>query len=55
MVVVSVSDADEALYEREWLSQKMIWDVRGDENCEFSGQDRLFYLKMQGVSGISLR
>ena len=37
MVIVSISDADEALYEREWLSQKKIRNVRGDENCEFSG------------------
>ena len=56
MVVVFISDADEALYERERLSQKKIPDVRGDENYEFSvGQDSLFHMAMQGVSGLSIR
>ena len=55
MVVVSISDADEALCERERLSQKKIWDVRVDENYEFSaGQERLFHLTMPDVSGFSL-
>ena len=54
MVVVSISAADEVLYEKERLSQK-IRDVHVDENCEFSaGQDRLFHLMMLGVSCLSL-
>ena len=54
MVVVSISDAEEVLYEKERLSQK-IQDVRVDDNREFSpGQDRLFHLTMLDVSGLSL-
>ena len=55
MVVVSVSDADEILYEKERLSQK-IQDGRVDDNCAFSARkDRLFHLTMRGISSLSLK
>ena len=54
MVVVSVSDADEVLYEKERLSQKIQYD-RVDDNCAFSaGKDRLCHSTKLGVSGLSL-
>ena len=54
MVVVSVSDADEILYEKERLSQKIQYD-RVDDNCAFSdGKDRLCHSTKLGVSGLAL-
>ena len=54
MVVVSVSDAGEVLYEKEQLSQKIQASRVDDKRAFSAGKDRLCHSTKLGVSGLSL-